>query len=553
VVARRRREKVFLALTPFTEMTSGDWCRAVRNFLAQERVAHFNNYLIERAFLAAQPEDFGPNFPCQKRTQFVFAAPLRTIMDAKLAELKRKAISLSAELASYRRRSLSVSKELGDVIVELKAILPHGKWIPWFEQNVIDQIRTPQKCKRIAENWLRPDFVAERKRNPDMDFTEADRFLKKQRKPKPKTSTQTILDALNFVRPGLTDRDVLEQSGSFIFENGRVHTFNDEIACSGPSPFGDAIAGAVHGLPLIKVLESVSDEDIAFSADDGELIIRVGDDGDQKAGIRLQEEITLPYDKVEAPTDWQPLPERFEDAVSEVVRCVYKTPDEYIFQCVHIHPDYLEACDNSQLIRWPIKTKVKESILLRGDSIEAIIGRGMIAFCETESWVHFRNREGFTLSCRRDVQALGPLAEYFNAEYFNFDGTPVVFPNEVAGIAASAEIFSEENPDENEVIVKIEPGTLRILGEGKSGWLTKSVTLPDYEGPEITFRIGPKLLVELVKRHPDQEMEIVADRLKVTTEDYTYVVALGDMTLNEEPEQTQPKQRTKRKRVAAET
>ena len=45
---------------------------------------------------------------------------------------------------------------------------------------------------------------------------------------------QELITALEKVKPGLASKDLIEQSTSFAFINGKVITYNDEISISHP-------------------------------------------------------------------------------------------------------------------------------------------------------------------------------------------------------------------------------------------------------------------------------------------------------------------------------
>ena len=48
-----------------------------------------------------------------------------------------------------------------------------------------------------------------------------------------------LLAALELVSPGLSPREILEQSSCVVFRGGRIATFNDEVACSVKFPMGE--------------------------------------------------------------------------------------------------------------------------------------------------------------------------------------------------------------------------------------------------------------------------------------------------------------------------
>lgn len=335
-----------------------------------------------------------------------------------------------------------------------------------------------------------------------------------------KVNRPELLTVLESIQAGLTSKEVVQQSSCFAFRDGMVMTYNDEVACRRKSPL--KIEGAVPAAPLLAMLRKLPEEEIDIELEGEELIIRGKGRRDRH---RTQSEVLLPIEKVEDGDDWKDLHEDFADAIFIAYQCVDKDDSNYAGSCIHISKKFIESCDNSQAIRYHLKTRVREPFLVRGKSIIHMHDLGMTEFCETETWIHFRNPDGLIYSCRRDPQPYESLDDVLNA-----DGEPLVLPKGLADAADRAEVFSSENADENEIEVVITPGKIRVNSHGVSGQYTEVKKLK-YRGPKIKFRVGPKLLVELVKRYND--CLISPDRLKVDTGKFAYVVALGDPNAEE--------------------
>jgi len=340
-----------------------------------------------------------------------------------------------------------------------------------------------------------------------------------------------LLTVLESIQPGLTTRDTVEQSSCFAFKDGMVVTFNDEIACRRAAPL--KLEGAVFAAPLLNSLRKLPEELVEVRTEENQLVV-VGKR--RRFAIALQNEVSLPFEKVELPTDWSELNPDFSDAVYMVSQCVGKDESDYMGTCIHVHTKYLEACDNHQAIRYKLKTRVREPILVRGSSLRHIVSLDMTAFAETDSWIHFKNPTGMILSCRRDVQEYDSLGSILACE-----GEPITLPKGLADAAERAEVFSAENADENEVLVSIKDGKLRVTGEGVSGWFAETKKVK-YTGAPIQFKVGPKLLADVTRRYND--CIITSDRIKVDGGKFAYVVALGNP---EEKEAEQPKKKTKAK------
>lgn len=341
----------------------------------------------------------------------------------------------------------------------------------------------------------------------------------------PNVSRGELLQILESIQPGLTTRDVVEFSSCFVFKDGDVSTFNDEIACHRTSPLD--IEGAVQATPLLNVLRRMPEETVDVTIEEGQMIVR---GKKRRAGIRMQTLNALPIEKVESAEEWRTLHADFTDAIYVAQQCVGKDESNYATTCIHIHPKFVEACDNHQAIRYALKTRVRQPILVRGTSVKHIVSLDMTEVAETDTWIHFRNPTGLILSCRRDVQEYDDLESILTV-----DGVEFTLPKGLAKAAESAEIFSSENADANEVLVDIKPGRVKVTGEGSSGWY-QEIKNAAYDGEPIQFRVAPKLLVELVNRYSD--CVITADRLKVDTGKFVYVVALGKPETSETKEAT---------------
>ncbi len=203
-----------------------------------------------------------------------------------------------------------------------------------------------------------------------------------------------------------------------------------------------------------------------------------------------------------------------------VQHCASTDDSQFHLTCLHLHPEWIEACDNYQICRWDLKTGVKQSILVRQSAIKHVVSLGMTELAETDAWIHFRNPKRLILSCRRYAEDFPDLTKFLQV-----DGTPTTLPKGLAEAADKAQIFSAENPEANRVVIELTEGRLRIKSVGVTGWYreTKKVV---YNGEPLVFRIAPQILIDLVKQHND--FVLTPDRLKVAGQsNYTYVTCLG--------------------------
>lgn len=326
---------------------------------------------------------------------------------------------------------------------------------------------------------------------------------------------EEFLGRLQSAQPGLSQREVVDQSHCFVFLPGEIVTYNDEVSCRVPFDKYKDFEGAVQAKPLIDILAKLPEDEVELEMIDGEFLVH---GTRRRSGIRMERDILMTVSAVEKPGKWKKLPEQFAEALEIVSACAASDTNQFVLTCVHFHPDYLEAMDNVQMARYTLETGIKTECVVRRDALKQVVTFGMTEVSETEAWLHFRNASGLVLSCRLYQETYIDLSKILDVE----DAVPCVLPGGLAEEVDRAQIFSKENTDEK-VKVQLRPGKIRIKGTGASGWF-EAVKKLKYDGPSLEFLIAPKLLSELANKH--NECQIAPKRLRVVGERYVYVSCL---------------------------
>lgn len=340
-----------------------------------------------------------------------------------------------------------------------------------------------------------------------------------------------FLQRLEAVQPGLSVKDVLEQSGSFVFKGGYVITFNGEIAARTKSGLPKELEFSVVAKPLLSILNKVPDNFVEVEPSGKKFVMKGGKDGQRRrTTIRMSPQVLLPISKIEKPEVWKALPPNFAEAVAIVQECASKKKSKTAMECVHITERFIEACDNYQLTRYKIRTPVDAPILIKRDSIKHIVSLDMDKFSETKSWVHFRNRVGLTLSFLRYSQKFPDLSQLLLPD----GGEPAKLPKGLGEAVTRCEVFSSEDKDNNEVIVSLSDQELKVEGVGASGKEEEIFDNFAYEGRPMIFQISPTLLVEITKRH--NECAVSPRKMLVNGGKWTYATSLSKASNKKEPE-----------------
>ena len=334
-----------------------------------------------------------------------------------------------------------------------------------------------------------------------------------------KTSREQLLKALQYVSPGLSPKDVIEQSSCFCFCDGQVITFNGEVSCRYPAGLDPKITGAIHHGELLELLQKRTDDDIEIVFEDSKFIVA---GKNWEADIPMEEGLLLPVHQIEKPGKWVKLLDTFPDAIGMVSQCAAGSGNEesqYGTVCVHVHPDYVEAHDNAQVCRWSIKTGLKEPTLVKSKAIKQMVSLGMVDMSDTERWLHFRNASGLVFS----------ITKYLVEDYQELDevldvrGDATALPKGLVEASDRANIFSKSNGEANFIKVNLRKGKLTLRAEGVRG-AYRETTKVVYSGDPMEFCISPLILADLVKRH--SECIITPTKMLVDGGSYKYVVAL---------------------------
>lgn len=332
-----------------------------------------------------------------------------------------------------------------------------------------------------------------------------------------KIEREEFLNKLETVKAGLSPREFVEQSSCFVFSEGMVMTFNDEVACR--MKLNLKLTGAIQAATLLEILGKLTDPELDVQENDkGEVEFR----GKRKRfGVTKDAEIFLPIDKVETPEKWKELPKEFTEAIGLVHHCVSTDESKFLLTCVHLHPDYVEACDNLQFMRVKVPTGLKNSVLVRGTSVIHIVSLGMTHIALTKSWVHFKNQDGLIYSCRRYSEDYPDLTKEIIVK-----GDDVTLPKGLVEAADRAAVFAENKAGDPLVDVNLTSGRIEILGEGVSGWYRERKKIA-YEGMSIRFLIAPELLKHISERYNEAVIDGTKLRLRVEGGQWEYVTALG--------------------------
>lgn len=335
-----------------------------------------------------------------------------------------------------------------------------------------------------------------------------------------KINRQELQKALTVVKPGLASREVIEQSTSFAFIEEHVVTYNDEISISHPIK-GIDFEGVIKAEELYGLLSKLNKDEITIDIKEEELQVKCGR---VKAGLRLEEDISLPVSIPSGKWKKIPNPDQFSTFMELAARTCSSDMSQPKLTCVSIRNGLITGSDGSRLIQCN-GSKVGE-FLIPASSVLELIKINPDSLLVQKSWIHFKNKDGSIFSCRRlneDYVAQDRIEEFLDLK----KKSEIEFPMKITEILDRVRQFAKRDYLEDEVIeVMIDDGKIQLKAqtEDTKSWIEEQASIKCKES--IAFMITPVLFDDILKMTRICILDKLMTKVKFVTDDWEYVIML---------------------------
>lgn len=335
-----------------------------------------------------------------------------------------------------------------------------------------------------------------------------------------KINRQELIDALTKVKPGIADKEIIEQSSHFIFEEDRIWTYNDQIAIS--QEFKNGLSGAVKANEFYKLLNKLEDENFEISIQNGQFSIQ---GKTIVANIKIDPDIKL--QPIQAPginsKKWQILPEDFNESIA---LCIFSASRNMIrpeLTCLWITGNTIFSTDSFRATKKKMKNEVKENFLIPATSAKELTKYNVHKiYIENEGWLHFTNKEHTMFSCRTFANVKYPEKIW---SFFDVEGKEINLPDSFEQIIDRVSTLVIEDFDLDRFIsLTIDNNILICKGKGPYGSVSEKIDI-DYNGKAIKIKVHPIFLAEIVKR---LNSVTVGERLLFQGENFEHSVCLSN-------------------------
>jgi len=333
-----------------------------------------------------------------------------------------------------------------------------------------------------------------------------------------KINKTKLQKALELVKPGLANKELIEQTRSFAFISHRIVTYNDEISISHPVE-GIDFEGAIQANELYQLLSKIKKDEIELTLEGNELRLSAGR---SKAGIILQSEIKLPLKEIGSIQKWKALPDKFIEAIKFTVMAASSDASRPVLTCLHINKQgFVEASDNIRIAQYKLDKPMPVNTFLIPATIAIELSKLPITkIAEGDSWVHFKTNEDTIVSCRIFEDKFPDTSPLLKVE-----GEEIAFPKTILDILDRAMVFSKREHTLDEIVkISLSGKKIRIHSESEVGWFEEVDRLGERIEGELIFSIVPSLFKNILTR---TKVGALTDRMiKFAEDNWIYITSL---------------------------
>jgi DNA polymerase III sliding clamp (beta) subunit (PCNA family) len=342
-----------------------------------------------------------------------------------------------------------------------------------------------------------------------------------------KTNRKELVAILSAINCALSTKEVVENATCFIFSNGKVLTYNDEVAISHPVTLD--LEGAIKGKEFLALLTKMTDEEV-------ELVVQENTDGKPsrllvsgvktQAGIRLEANCNIDeiLGMLGEPSDWMALPETFQPSIDFCGFSVGKDMNKPLLTTIYCGSNFTLSSDGNRITVCDLGDAVElVPFCLPSNSAKELKAFLPVEYAFTEGWIHFRTKDNVMFSSRLmmgDYPAEKARSIAMGAT--GATGAAVKLPNGLIDTLDRTGIFTSVGSTDR-VQVKLADGLLTVRGEGESGWCQEEARVR-YHGDAVEFEVAPEFLKQILQH--TTETVIGSNLLSFSGLGFTHVMAV---------------------------
>jgi DNA polymerase III sliding clamp (beta) subunit (PCNA family) len=305
-----------------------------------------------------------------------------------------------------------------------------------------------------------------------------------------------LLEILAKVKPGLAQKDIVEQFTHFIFSGTEVVTYNDQICIS--HPLETDFHCSAKADDFYKMIKGVKEDTVEVSLVNEKLVIQSGKTkGCLSTTVEAKaEELVKLLALPGLEEHWAPLPEDFLSGIFLTMFGASRDMTKGILTCIQVKDDNLISSDEVRISHYRMKTPFEHSVLIPRSSAGELVKFPVVKFVFEENWAHFCTEANVTFSTR--IQS----GDYPDVVHFidSMEGDDLTLPPELREVVDSVYFMTDGEVDlDRRITVRATQDTLMVKAEKDIGWVEKTIDFK-MDRDTIAFDINPQMFSQVLEK-----------------------------------------------------
>lgn len=217
---------------------------------------------------------------------------------------------------------------------------------------------------------------------------------------------EELVKILTGLKPGLANKEVIENTNCFAFTGDRVCTYNDDIAIS--HPLETDFTAVIEAKTFYSYISKLKEEEIDIAQTEKGLLIK-GKRAKANFPVRT-EEIDMYLLAIGKAKGHKKLPDNFVEGLKLCLPSVSQDASRPSLSTIHICANRIQATDGFRISFF--KSQNETEFLLQTTAAYSLINHKPTKVALTKGWISFLNEEGCEL-CTRTVEADVPDLSLF--------------------------------------------------------------------------------------------------------------------------------------------
>jgi DNA polymerase III sliding clamp (beta) subunit (PCNA family) len=313
---------------------------------------------------------------------------------------------------------------------------------------------------------------------------------------------EDLVDVLNLVRPGLSQKEVIEQSNHFIFNKDEILAYNDELLIS--YPFDIELQCTVDASLFLKLISRMTSENVSIELKKEKLEVW---NAKTSAHIPIVQESEI-FEYIQNVTeglskaDWHRLSQDFIDGLRLCAFSAGTDRTKGTMTCVRVEGEDIMSADGARASWYKTDKAVDEDFYIEAALIEELSKyEDVSSYTLSKAWAHFKSESGVTFSARRviplELVSIRAVFEEFQ------NGVRIRIPADLKGSIETVNIVNEgETGADKWVRLIISDEMITCKGETKKGAIFEEVPFekPIEIGKQVELSINPLFLMDVLEK-----------------------------------------------------